>query len=88
MDRPTSFGQWLRRRRKALDLTQDELARCAGCAHATIKSIEGDERRPSKQMAARLAACLRLTEAEQIEFVKAARAELAIDAILWCSATQ
>lgn len=81
MDRPTSFGQWLRRRRKALDLTQDELARCAGCAHATIKSIEGDERRPSKQMAARLAACLRLTEAEQIEFVKAARAELAIDQV-------
>jgi isochorismatase family protein len=27
----SSFGYWLRRRRKALDLTQDELARQVGC---------------------------------------------------------
>ena len=32
MERTTSFGYWLRRRRKALDLTQDDLARQVGCA--------------------------------------------------------
>src|SRR5262245_18127757 len=55
MERTTSFGYWLRRRRKALDLTQDELARQVGCAVGTIKKLEGDERRPSKQLAERLA---------------------------------
>ena len=48
MERTTSFGYWLRRRRKALDLTQDELAHRVGCAVGTIKKLEGDERRPSK----------------------------------------
>ena len=32
MERTASFGYWLRRRRKALDLTQDELAHQVGCA--------------------------------------------------------
>ena len=32
MDLDTSFGRWLRQRRRALDLTQDDLARRAGCA--------------------------------------------------------
>ena len=53
-----SFGYWLRRRRKALDLTQRRLAQLVGCAVATIKKLEGDERRPSLQMAERLADCL------------------------------
>src|SRR5215212_5524205 len=79
MDRSASFGYWLRRRRKALDLTQEELARCAGCVVGTIKGIEADERRPSKQLAARLAQCLELSEQERPAFIKAARAELAAD---------
>jgi hypothetical protein len=31
----TTFGQWLRRRRKGLGLTQAELARKVGCATIT-----------------------------------------------------
>ena len=59
MDETTiSFGYWVRRQRRALDLTQRALAECVGCAVATIKKIEADERRPSAQMAERLAACL------------------------------
>ncbi len=54
MEPISSFGYWLRRRRKALDLTQDELARQVGCAIGTLKKIETDERRPSKQLAERL----------------------------------
>jgi transcriptional regulator with XRE-family HTH domain len=50
-----SFGYWVRRRRKALDLTQAALASQVGCATITIKKIERDERRPSLTMAERLA---------------------------------
>jgi len=40
---------------RALDLTLEELAAQIGCAAVTIRHIETDERRPSKQLAARLA---------------------------------
>jgi class 3 adenylate cyclase len=79
MEPINSFGYWLRRRRKALDLTQDALARQAGCALGTLKKIETDERRPSRQLAERLADCLALPAAERAAFLKAARAELATD---------
>ena len=52
-----SFGVWVRRRRKALDLTQDALARRVGCALSMIRKIEADERRPSRQIAELLAEC-------------------------------
>src|SRR5262245_17346324 len=79
MEPISSFGYWLRRRRKALDLTQEELARQAGCAIGTLKKIETDERRPSKQLAERLADCLAIPTAERAAFLKVARATLAID---------
>jgi len=79
MESINSFGYWLRRRRKALDLTQDALARQAGCALGTLKKIETDERRPSRQLAERLADCLAIPAAEHAAFLKAARAELATD---------
>jgi class 3 adenylate cyclase len=79
MEPINSFGYWLRRRRKALDLTQHELARQLGCALGTLKKIETDERRPSKQLAERLADCLEIAATERATFLKAARAELAVD---------
>src|SRR5262245_61197501 len=74
-----SFGAWVRRRRRALDLTRDELAAQVGCAVATIRHIETDERRPSKQLAARLADCLQLSADERPVFLQAARGERATD---------
>ncbi len=53
--RTHSFGYWLRRRRKALDLTQEALAERVFCSGFTIRKIEADERRPSRQLAHRLA---------------------------------
>ena len=44
-----SFGNWVKRRRKALDLTQQELAQRVGCSLATIVKFDSDERRPSRQ---------------------------------------
>src|SRR5262249_43964960 len=74
-----SFGAWVRRRRRALDLTRDELAAPIGCSVVTIRHIETDERRPSKQLAARLADGLQLSADERPTFVQAARGELATD---------
>src|SRR5689334_15401323 len=74
-----SFGAWVRRRRKALDLTQADLARRVGCAESMLRKIEADARRPSRQIAERLARALELPEGERAAFLQAARAELAVD---------
>jgi len=79
MEGNASFGYWMRRRRKALDLTQDQLAQQVGCALSTIRKIEADERRPSREFAERLATVLKLDPHERDAFLKAARAELAVD---------
>src|SRR5690348_4250897 len=68
-----SFGNWLRQRRKALDLTQLELADQVGCSVVTIRKIEADERRPSKQITERLADVLAIGLDERSEFVAFAR---------------
>jgi serine/threonine protein kinase/DNA-binding XRE family transcriptional regulator len=79
MKSSASFGYWLRRRRKALDLTQEQLAQRVGCSAGMVRMIEADERRPSRQMAERLADCLALGLDERATFIKAARAELVPD---------
>ncbi|HWR77531.1 MAG TPA: AAA family ATPase [Thiobacillus sp.] len=73
-DRTDSFGYWLRRRRKALDLTQEALAQRVSCSGFTIRKIEADERRPSRRLAERLAASLAIPEEERRDFLAAARA--------------
>ena len=52
------FGLWLKRQRRALDLTQEELAQQIGCALVTLRKIETGERRPSKPILERLAVIL------------------------------
>ena len=73
-ERTHSFGYWLRRRRKALDLTQEALGQRVSCSGFSIRKIEADERRPSRQLAERLAAALAIPEAERRDFLDAARA--------------
>lgn len=73
-DRTDSFGYWLRRRRKALDLTQEALAQRVFCSGFTIRKIEADERRPSRRLAERLAESLAIPEEERRDFLDAARA--------------
>src|SRR5215813_7931187 len=68
-----SFGDWLKQRRKALDLTQQELAEQVGCAEVTIRKIEGDATRPSKQIAERMADVLAIAAEERAAFVSFAR---------------
>jgi predicted ATPase/transcriptional regulator with XRE-family HTH domain len=71
-----SFGAWLKRRRRALDLTQEALAQLVGCAGVTIRKYESDEQRPSRAMAERLAQQLQLAPEEWATFVQFARVGL------------
>lgn len=75
MNAQGELGFWLKKRRRVLDLTQDELAQMVGCSITTIRKIEYGERRPSKQMAARLAVCLSVPPHEQGLFISFARGE-------------
>src|SRR5215207_2963499 len=79
MDRTHSFGYWMRRRRKALDLTQAALAQRVSCSLDLIQKIEADARRPSRQLAEKLADCIGLDAIERTAFVQAARAERTVD---------
>jgi len=79
MEARASFGRWLKLRRRTLDLTQDELARQVGCSVVTIRKLESDERRPSRQIAERLAVCLRIAPHERAAFIGLARAEPYLD---------
>ena len=76
-ERRSSFGSWLRRRRKALDLTQAELAARAGCVLTTIKKIETGARQPSRQLAERLADALALSGDERAMLLDAVGASSA-----------
>jgi transcriptional regulator with XRE-family HTH domain len=70
-----SFGRWLRLKRKALDLTREALAQRVGCSAATIQKLEEEERRPSIQMAERMAVILDVPTHEQAAFVRFARGQ-------------
>jgi predicted ATPase/transcriptional regulator with XRE-family HTH domain len=70
-----SFGDWIARRRRALGLTQRELAGAAHCSEVLIRKIEADERRPSASVAAQLAAQLQIPEGAHALFIAVARGE-------------
>jgi predicted ATPase/transcriptional regulator with XRE-family HTH domain len=76
-----SFGTWVKRRRKALDLTQQELANQIGCSPSLIFKIETDERRPSRQMAELLAEKLDIPADQRPLFLKTARQEKNTDSL-------
>jgi predicted ATPase/DNA-binding XRE family transcriptional regulator len=71
-----SFGEWLRHRRRELDLTQDALARRVGCARITIRKLEADEIRPSKQLAELLVEQLGVPPEEREALVRFGRGGL------------
>jgi predicted ATPase/transcriptional regulator with XRE-family HTH domain len=82
MEHTDSFGYWLRRWRKALDLTQSAFAQQVGCSVALIQKIETDARRPSRQIARRMADVLGVSAAEQTAFMQAARAERGVSRLV------
>ena len=68
---PAYFGEWLKSRRKQLDLTQAELAQRAGCSLPALRKIEAGLRRPSKQLAGLIAKSLESTGAKRAKIAKA-----------------
>src|SRR5258707_3895218 len=68
-----SFGNWLKQRRKALDLTQLDVADQVSCSVVTVRKIEGDVARPSKQIAERLADVLAVAPDERAALISFAR---------------
>lgn len=74
-----SFGNWVKRRRKALDLTQRELAQRIGCSLSLIFKVESDERRPSREMAELLARHLEISPEQHDLFLKIARQEKRVE---------
>jgi predicted ATPase/transcriptional regulator with XRE-family HTH domain len=69
------FGQWLKQRRKVLDLTREDLAQRIDCSLSSIEKIESGERRPSRQVADLLAECLGISPNERVAFVRFARSK-------------
>ncbi|MDX1614879.1 MAG: AAA family ATPase [Candidatus Promineifilaceae bacterium] len=68
-----SFGYWVRRRRRQLDLTQANLARLVSCSLSMLRKIEYDERRPSRSLAGLLADHLAIEESQRDAFLQMAR---------------
>lgn len=73
MNPEISFGSFVKKRRREMDLTQEELARRVGCATITVRKIEANDLRPSVQIAERLAMALAIPLDDRAEFVRRAR---------------
>lgn len=78
-DLPLCFSEWLKRRRQQLDLTQEQLARCASCSVFALRKMESGERRPSRQLAGTLARSLEIPVEYHDTFIRVARGELGVE---------
>src|SRR5690242_3543353 len=76
MNETLSLGAWIKQRRRALDLTQEQLADRIGYSVETIHKIEAGQRRPSLQVAELLAATLGVPPAERAAIISRLRAAL------------
>jgi len=75
MSENSLFAAWLKRRRKSLDLTRQELAQRAHCSPSTVRRLEAGDLRPSKQLAGLLAAALDVAPEQHEAFVRFARGD-------------
>lgn len=71
-DRPI-FPEWIKQARKQLGLGRAELAHQVGCSLAMLRQLEYGTRRPSRQLAERLASFLQIPAEQQSLFVQTAR---------------
>ncbi|MCC6455853.1 MAG: tetratricopeptide repeat protein [Caldilineaceae bacterium] len=70
------FSRWLKRLRAQQDLTQEALAELAYCSVQTIRFFESGKRRPSLEMAERLAEVLAIPAEQRALFIRQARTSL------------
>lgn len=76
-----SFGEWIQRQRKARDLTQQALADRIACSLATVRKLESNERRPSREIAGLLADALAIAPETRQLFLDVARGVRSVDAL-------
>jgi predicted ATPase/Tfp pilus assembly protein PilF/DNA-binding XRE family transcriptional regulator len=70
-----SFGEWLKRRRKAAGLTQQQLALQISCSTSALKKLEANVRRPSSQIVDQLSKFFNIRQEEQTAFLRFARGD-------------
>ncbi|HND50262.1 MAG TPA: helix-turn-helix domain-containing protein, partial [Anaerolineales bacterium] len=68
-----TFGGWLRKRRRELDLTQQTLAERAGCTRITLRRVEAGTLKPSEHLAETLLKLLGIPSQERKAWVQFAR---------------
>ena len=73
MPASTSFGTWLRQKRRSLDLTQKAFAAWVGCAPITLRRMEADAYKPSRELALTLFEKLGIPESERSQWISFAR---------------
>src|SRR5678815_1136041 len=73
MKEEISFGTWLRKQRRALDLTRQAFAAQVGCAEVTLRRIEAGTLKPSKELAGILLEKLGIPETERPQWILFAR---------------
>jgi predicted ATPase/DNA-binding XRE family transcriptional regulator len=73
MQEEISFGTWLRRQRRALDLSQQAFANQVGCAEVTLRRIEAGRLKPSKQLANIILEKLDTPQSERSQWISFAR---------------
>ncbi|MGE5377506.1 MAG: tetratricopeptide repeat protein [Bacteroidota bacterium] len=67
------FGEWLRTRRRMLDLTQQAFADEVGCARVTLRRIESGALKPSKELARMILTRLEIPDDLQETWIRYAR---------------
>ena len=75
MNKNETFGPWLKRRRKSLDLTQIKFAHLVGCSAAAIRKFESEERKPSIQICEKLAEIFEIPQNEFKDFCSFSRGD-------------
>ncbi len=73
MQEEISFGVWLRRQRRTLDLSRKAFASQVGCAEVTLRRIEAGTLKPSKELASILVEKLGIPESERSQWISFAR---------------
>ena len=73
MQEEISFGTWLRKQRRALDLSQQALAQKVGCAKVTLRRIEAGTLKPSKELASILLEQLGIAKTALPQWISFAR---------------
>lgn len=73
MQAEISFGVWLRKQRRALDLSRQAFADQVGCAEVTLRRIEAGTLKPSRELAGLILEKLGIPPSEQPYWISFAR---------------